>query len=70
MSNYRRIKYEDRCQIYALSKRGASQESIDEILGVSPSAVSREMCRNRQRWYRLGEDARAACSRWVSAKPN
>ena len=27
MSKYRRIKYEDRCQIYALSKRGSSQES-------------------------------------------
>ena len=26
MSKYRRIKYEDRCQIYALSKRGSSQE--------------------------------------------
>ena len=26
MNKYRRIKYEDRCQIYALSKRGSSQE--------------------------------------------
>ena len=41
MSKYRRIKYEDRCQIYALSKRGSSQESIAEVLGVSQSAVSR-----------------------------
>ena len=31
MSKYRRIRYEDRCQIYALSKRGASQESIAAI---------------------------------------
>jgi hypothetical protein len=38
MSKYRRIKYEDRCQIYALSKRGSSQESIAEVLGVSQSA--------------------------------
>jgi len=54
MSNYRRIMYEDRCQIYALSKRGASQESIAEVLGVSQSAVSREMCRNwGQRGYRF-----------------
>jgi IS30 family transposase len=54
MSNYRRIMYEDRCQIYALSKRGASQESIAEGLGVSQSAVCREMCRNRgQRGYRF-----------------
>ena len=27
MRKYRRITYEDRCQIYALSKRGVSQES-------------------------------------------
>src|SRR5271155_5067712 len=47
MCKYRRIRYEDRCQIYALSKRGASQESIARILGVSQSAVSREMRRNR-----------------------
>jgi IS30 family transposase len=39
--------YEDRCQIYALSQRGASQEDIAGVLGVSQSMVSREMCRNR-----------------------
>ena len=27
MSKYRRIKYEDRCQIYALSERRSSQEA-------------------------------------------
>ena len=43
MNKYRRIKYEDRCQIYALSKRGSSQESIAEVLGVSQSAVSWEI---------------------------
>ena len=43
MSKYRRIKYEDRYQIYALSKRRSSQESIAEVLGVSQSAVSREI---------------------------
>ena len=54
MNKYRRIKYEDRCQIYALSKRGSSQESIAEVLGVSQSVVSREMQRNRgQRGYRF-----------------
>ena len=39
MSKYRRITDEDRCQIYALNTRGASQESI-AILGVSQSAVA------------------------------
>ncbi len=29
MSKYRRITYEDRSQIYALSKRGASQENTN-----------------------------------------
>ena len=54
MRKYRRITYEDRCQIYALSKRGVSQESIAGVLGVSQSAVSREMCRTRgQRGYRF-----------------
>jgi IS30 family transposase len=54
MTKYRRITYEDRCQIYALSKRGASQESIASVLGVSQSTVSREMCRNRgHRGYRF-----------------
>ena len=27
MSKYRRIKYEDRCQIYALSKRGRAKKA-------------------------------------------
>ena len=54
MTKYRRITYEDRCQIYALSKRGASQESIASVLGVSQSTVSRETCRNRgRRGYRF-----------------
>ena len=54
MWKYRRITYEDRCQIYALSKRGVSQESIAGVLGVSQRTVSREMCRNRgQRGYQF-----------------
>jgi IS30 family transposase len=71
MSNYRRIRYEDRCQIYALSKRGASQESIAEVLGVSQSAVSREMSRNRgQRGYRFKQaEARAQARQVIRSKP-
>jgi IS30 family transposase len=65
MSKYRRIKYEDRCQIYALSKRGSSQESIAEVLGVSQSAVSREIRRNRgERGYRFKQaEAKAQANR-------
>ena len=71
MSKYRRIRYEDRCQIYALSKRGASQESIARILGVSQSAVSREMRRNRgQRGYRfaVSKHARAKSGQEVTVR--
>ncbi len=71
MSQYRRIRYEDRCQIYALSKRGASQESIARILGVSQSAVSREMRRNRgQRGYRFKQaEATAQARQAIRSKP-
>ncbi len=71
MSKYRRIKYEDRCQIYALSKRGSSQESIAEVLGVSQSAVSREMHRNRgQRGYRFEPaEAKAQARQAIRSEP-
>ena len=71
MSKYRRIRYEDRCQIYALSKRGASQESIASVLGVSQSAVSREMRRNRgQRGYRFKQaEATAQARQAIRSKP-
>ena len=71
MSKYRRIKYEDRCQIYALSKRGSSQESIAEVLGVSQSAVSREIHRNRgERGYRFKQaEAKAQARQAIRSKP-
>ena len=71
MSKYRRIRYEDRCQIYALSKRGASQESIARVLGVSQSAVSRKMRRNRgQRGYRFKPaEATAHARQAIRSKP-
>ena len=71
MSKYRRITYEGRCQIYPLNTRGASQESIAEILGVSQSAVSREICRNRgQRGYRFKQaEAKAQARQAIRSKP-
>ena len=71
MSKYRRIKYEDRRHFYALSKRGSSQESIAEVLGVSQSAVSREMHRNRgQRGYRFKQaEAKAQARQAIRNKP-
>ena len=71
MRKYRRITYEDRCQIYALSKRGASQECIAGVLGVSQSTVSREMCRNRgRRGYRFKQaEAEAQARQAIRSRP-
>jgi IS30 family transposase len=71
MSTYRRVTYEDRCQIYALSKGGTSQESIASVLGVSQSTVSRELRRNRgQRGYRFKQaEAKAQARQAIRRKP-
>ena len=71
MSTYRRVTYEDRCQIYALSKDGASQEGIASGLGVSQSTVSRELRRNRgQRGYRFKQaEAKAQARQATRRKP-
>ena len=71
MSTYRRVTYEDCCQIYALSKGGTSQESIASVLGVSQSTVSRELRRNRgQRGYRFKQaEAKAQARQAIRRKP-
>jgi IS30 family transposase len=71
MSTYRRVTYEDRCQIYALSKGGTSQESIASVLGLSQSTVSRELRRNRgQRGYRFKQaEAKAQARQAIRRKP-
>jgi IS30 family transposase len=71
MSTYRRVTYEGRCQIYALSKGGTSQESIASVLGVSQSTVSRELRRNRgQRGYRFKQaEAKAQARQAIRRKP-
>jgi transposase, IS30 family len=71
MSTYRRVTCEDRCQIYALSKGGTSQESIASVLGVSQSTVSRELRRNRgQRGYRFKQaEAKAQARQAIRRKP-
>jgi len=71
MSTYRRVTYEDRCQIYALSKGGTSQKSIASVLGLSQSTVSRELRRNRgQRGYRFKQaEAKAQARQAIRRKP-
>ncbi|MEQ1845138.1 MAG: helix-turn-helix domain-containing protein [Nitrospira sp.] len=54
MRTYRRITYEDRCQIYALRTAGITQAEIGKTLGFSQGTVSRELARNTgQRSYRF-----------------
>jgi IS30 family transposase len=71
MKKYRRINNEDRCQIYALNKQGSGQQSIAELLGISQSAVSRELSRNRgKRGYRFKQaEAKAQARQEVRSKP-
>lgn len=50
---YKQLTYEQRCQIYALKKRGDSQRDIANIVGVHQSTISRELSNNSgQRGYR------------------
>ncbi len=46
MRTYRRITYEDRCQIYAVQTAGITQAEISKALGFSQGTVSRELARN------------------------
>ena len=63
MHTYRRITYEDRCQIHALRKAGITQAEIGKVLGVSQGTVSRELSRNTgQRGYHFQQAQRAAHS--------
>ncbi len=71
MKTSRRINNEDRCQICALNKQGSSQQSIAAMLGISQSAVSRELSRNRgKRGYRFKQaQAKAEDRQEVRSKP-
>src|SRR5271168_3573160 len=46
MAHYRRLRREDRCQIFALLKQGVSQQRIADQLGFSQATISRELARN------------------------
>lgn len=64
MNKYRRIRYEDRCQIHALLKAGKTQAEIGGALGFSQGALSRELARNTgRRGYRFKQAERKAQSR-------
>lgn len=64
MRTYRRIEYEDRCQIHALRKAGTTQAAIGQALGLSQGTVSRELSRNTgRRGYRFQQAQRKAQAR-------
>ena len=46
MKHYKQLTYEQRCQIYALKKTKMSQQEMADSVGVSQSAISRELKRN------------------------
>ncbi len=46
---YHHLAYDKRCQIYALLKRGFSQNQIAKDLEVDQSTISREIKRNKER---------------------
>jgi IS30 family transposase len=51
---YRRLTQDQRCQIYALRKRGIAQAGIASGLGTNKSTISRELSRNKRVWgYRF-----------------
>lgn len=64
MRTYRRITYEDRCQMYALQMASKTQAEIGQALGFSQGTVSREFSRNTgQRGYRFQQAQRTAQAR-------
>lgn len=63
-STYQQLTYEQRCQIYALNKRGDSQRAIAALVGTSQSTISRELRRNRgERGYRYKQAHEKAVER-------
>ena len=53
MRHYKQLTYEQRCQIYVLKKSGMTQQVIGDTIGMSQSAISRELKRNTgERGYR------------------
>ena len=68
MRTYKQLTYEQRCQIYALNKRGISHNSIAKQLDVSQSTISREISRNAgKRGYRIKQAQLTSNNRRLSA---
>ena len=70
MNTYTQLTYEQRCQIYALNNTGLTQQKIADAIGVSQSAISRELNRNKgKRGYRYQQaQNKADIRRTMAAK--
>ena len=69
MKTYKQLTYEQRCQIYALSKTGMSQNKIAKQLKVSQSTISREFSRNTgKRGYRFKQAQTSTDTRRLVAR--
>ena len=63
-SKYHHLTYEQRCQIYALKKRGDTQSAIARELKVHRSTISRELKRNKgEKGYRIKQAQEKASDR-------
>jgi transposase, IS30 family len=70
MPTYKRLTYEDRCQIHGLIKQGISQTETSRALGFNQSSISRELQRNSgRRGYRFkGAQSKAQARQLVRCK--
>jgi IS30 family transposase len=68
MKTYKQLTYEQRCQIYALSKTDMSQNKMAKQLNVSQSTISREFSRNTgKRGYRFKQAQTSTIRRRLAA---
>ena len=66
---YHHLTRDQRCQLYALNKRGFTQVAMASDLGVTQSTISRELARNKGlRGYRFGQAQRLAEERGLARK--
>ena len=69
LTTYHHLTRDQRCQIYALNKRGVTQTGIAVDIGVSQGTVSRELSRNKGfRGYRFSQAHRFAVQRGLARK--
>ena len=68
LTTYHHLTRDQRCQIYALNKRGVTQTGIAVDIGVSQGTISRELARNKGfRGYRFLQAHRFAVQRGLAS---